>query len=270
VQIAAAQTTYFAVHDGGRLVGWGTDGNSELGDDRARWQNLITTPVDIDAGDVAWVRAGPTSASGCARTTSGTVLCWGRDDDGQIPVSVALSDGSAGCFNPNAGPCVSWPQPAYFDAGVSAISLAVYGGCAVTEGGAVKCFGTGLLNGESGTGPFDILLPLESNGHVPVAVDVAYGAEFACALLASGGAMCWGKFIGLGRGVTSDYEYPPLPVLLPDGGELGGLNEIQAGYGFACARAKAGEVYCWGDNAYGQLGDPTAPMYYASKVPIPP
>jgi alpha-tubulin suppressor-like RCC1 family protein len=57
--------------------------------------------------------------------------------------------------------------------------------------------------------------------------------------------------------------------VLEDGGTLTGVIELQTGSDFACARVATGDVYCWGANNLGQLGDPDASGLYADRVPLP-
>lgn len=79
------------------------------------------------------------------------------------------------------------------------------------------------------------------------------GAAHACALATSGSVYCWGSnWLGeLGQGTTERYVLTVSPTaILPS--ML--FEQLAVGYYHNCALTSEGRVYCWGDNAYGQLG----------------
>ncbi|MDC0716389.1 hypothetical protein POL25_05780 [Nannocystis sp. bb15-2] len=109
------------------------------------------------------------------------------------------------------------------------------------------------------------------------ATAVALGREHACVLREHGVVTCWGGDFGdaprraladalAGRKVRA-IAAPHLGVCaLDDGGEvvcenfsvpakLPKIVQLSAGETHLCARGEAGEVLCWGRNAFGQLGD---------------
>src|SRR5437870_4667396 len=75
------------------------------------------------------------------------------------------------------------------------------------------------------------------------------------ALTTSGAAYCWGdeSNVGLlGDGKTTGGSVVPTPV-------AGGLTftTLSAGPSETCGVTTSGAAYCWGYNAFGQLGDGT-------------
>ncbi|MEM6786628.1 MAG: hypothetical protein AAF928_03665 [Myxococcota bacterium] len=97
------------------------------------------------------------------------------------------------------------------------------------------------------------------------ATQVAAGPRFACARLAAGDVTCWGGgFWGeLGDGrVRSRAQPGPRVVGLPP------VRRIAAGEAHACAVTDAEELYCWGSNHGGVIGDGTRRhAWTARRVP---
>jgi alpha-tubulin suppressor-like RCC1 family protein len=133
--------------------------------------------------------------------------------------------------------------------------------CALDSAGAAYCWGTNYA-GALGNGS------AVSSSSAPVAVDaggvlagktltqISASAFHACALDSAGSAYCWGyNYWGqLGDATTASSS---VPVAVDTGGVLAGqtLTQISASYGSTCALDAAGAAFCWGDNAYGELGD---------------
>jgi alpha-tubulin suppressor-like RCC1 family protein len=74
-----------------------------------------------------------------------------------------------------------------------------------------------------------------------------------------GKVYCWGYNNAgqLGNGSAGPTAYSTTPVPVADGA-MGnsGVTAVAAGYGHTCA-LKSGQVYCWGRNVVGDLGDGT-------------
>lgn len=93
-------------------------------------------------------------------------------------------------------------------------------------------------------------------------IDVAAGYNHTLALDRNGNLWAWGRNDRgqLGNGAHGFEANRSLAVRVrgPDGMELlSGIVEIAAGYEHSVARDVNGNVYAWGSNAYGQLGDNT-------------
>ena len=99
------------------------------------------------------------------------------------------------------------------------------------------------------------------------------GGLDTCALTSTGAAFCWGSNYdgGLGAGRTGSSS--SVPVAVDTGGALAGrkLVQISTGSNGACVLDSAGAAYCWGDNAYWELGDGRGGSdgdYSAVPVPV--
>src|SRR5262249_37609380 len=78
------------------------------------------------------------------------------------------------------------------------------------------------------------------------------GGYHTCAFSDGSPVRCWGSNAGgqLGNNSTTDSPFA-VPV-----SNLGGeVTTVAAGAGHTCALTLNGDVYCWGSNAHGKLGD---------------
>ncbi|NCU42452.1 MAG: hypothetical protein EOM19_07100, partial [Candidatus Moranbacteria bacterium] len=99
----------------------------------------------------------------------------------------------------------------------------------------------------------------EGVGYLESVSQISVGQYHTCATKTDGTAYCWGSnFQGkLGDG-TSFSKLTPVQVKgVGNAGYLQGVSQISAGDSHACATKTDGTAYCWGDNAYGRLGDNT-------------
>ncbi len=199
--------------------------------------------IDLVAGD----------NHSCALLGSGSVKCWGNNDNGQ------LGDG-------NAHPGESRvPVPAIID-GAWRLTAGGSHTCALANAGKVMCWGANG-HGQLGRGSLGLTLSARSTpaevvgAHVFEKFDA--GGAFTCASATEtfNYLYCWGKNdkyeAGLGPAMgTSDVLQPGSPVTLPSGHAL---MAFSAGAEHACAvlsDSPQNSVYCWGSNASGQVGVP--------------
>ncbi|MCT8972662.1 Ig-like domain repeat protein [Microbaculum marinisediminis] len=181
----------------------------------------------------------------CALTSAGGVECWGNNTSGQ------LGDGNAPNGTDVPGTVIG------LDSGVTAVEMAFYTACAVTDAGTVKCWGDNSI-GQLGDGnaPNGSDRPVDVLGLPAGIVSVAVGYLHACALTDGGAVWCWGDNSDgqLGDGNMGVDSAIPVPVQ----GLSSGVVAIAAGYGDdTCAVTETGAAKCWGSNGYGNLGDGT-------------
>ncbi len=136
----------------------------------------------------------------------------------------------------------------------------------------VYCWGKNDKN-QTGTGQEDWF----TAHRVPLgglALFVAAGGDHTCALLYDGTVSCWGaNERGQAGQPPSDPVSRPTAIPLCGGYELG-TQSLAAGDGLTCAlcgRTDGADVWCWGDNRYRQLGNPSVPNDLSSApvwVPV--
>jgi alpha-tubulin suppressor-like RCC1 family protein len=136
--------------------------------------------------------------------------------------------------------------------------------CATTPWGTIDCTGAGAAdrldyNGGTASDSFD-WAEWQQDEMVGV-VQFSAGELFSCAVISTGSVTCWGTNNSgqvTGDGHTSTATYADTFIPLPSNGCNSGqcyATEVAAGYDHACALTSIGTVYCWGGNAYGQLGN---------------
>lgn len=120
-------------------------------------------------------------------------------------------------------------------------------------------FLTFLLAALAGCG--DISLNGADGGDFLLATSVSSGDFHTCAV-SDGAVKCWGRGSSgqLGNNLTADALVPVLVSDLP-----GRAVEVASGGRHTCARLDNGQVWCWGENSDGQLGNST---FSGSRVPV--
>lgn len=242
--VAAGGTHSCALTKSGGVKCWGGNSNSQLG--VGTQTTMITTPVDViglNSGVIA-ITAGEDHT--CALTIVGAVKCWGSNSFGQ------LGDGTTTRRATSV-------NVIGLNSGVAAIAVGTRHSCAITSGGAVKCWGDNgngqLGDGTTGDGIWKLrLTPVDVIGLGVVVSAVAVGGGHSCALTGGGAVKCWGlnSFGVLGDGTTTT-RLTPVDVV----GLSSGVIAVLAGYQHTCALLGSGGIKCWGSNGEGQLGDGT-------------
>ena len=187
---------------------------------------------------VTAIAAGPYHA--CAITGAGGLECWGQNIFGQ------LGDGT---MTDRLTPV---PVPG-LTSGVAAVTAGEMYTCALTVGGAVKCWGNNG-DGQLGDGTTtESRVPVDVVGlSSGVRAIVAGWGGHTCALTKRGAVKCWGNNGDgqLGDGTTTESRVPVDVV-----GLSSGVRAIVAGGFQTCALLNSGGVRCWGYGGDGQLGN---------------
>ena len=166
----------------------------------------------------------------CALDVDGYVQCYGLNSAGQLG-SGSLDDSYLPVAVPGLEPHarqIAGSQSGFF-------------ACAVTTGGAARCWGSNAL-GQLGTGsPQDETQPAQVLGLDHDVTAIITGRDHACAVV-SQAVKCWGSNLEgqLGTG-TYDDEATPVDVLgLPP------IVALAAGAVHTCALSIDGALHCWG------------------------
>jgi hypothetical protein len=90
-----------------------------------------------------------------------------------------------------------------------------------------------------------------------VARSMRMGTQHACAIMTDRTMQCWGSNAQGERGLgttTPPFAAPYFKSVVPG---MTDIDEVALDDQRTCARSLAGDVWCWGINSYGQLGDGT-------------
>lgn len=247
-----------ALTTAGGVKCWGSNGNGELGDGSVTASTVPVQVLGLTSGVTA-VRTSKVAATTCALRTFGDVLCWGRNDFGQL--------GDGGNVDSSVPAAV---------AGLTGVTQIAVGGahaCALLGDGTVQCWGQNVV-GQLGDGSYiNRLVPVAVSG-ISNATAIGAGTQHTCALLATGAVQCWGNNLNdaiglpsLGSGDTN------VPVTVD--GLSSGVARLSVGQAYNCViMTDSRELRCWGSNNYGNLGvgdttnrgTPTAVVDMASDV----
>ena len=237
------------------------------------FSSLPVTVTAIDAG----------AFHTCVVLASNGVKCWGYGSAGR------LGTGNSNTIGDNEHPAV---LPELFT-DIGAHSVAAGGGhtCVVLLYDAVSCFGGGG-NGQLGYGNTQSIGDNEGVGAIvslPTGTEVRAaetGLEHTCAITFTDQVTCWGYGLNgrLGYGNSTSIGDNEIPALNPvnngivrQQARVGGATALAVGHGgHSCAIARSGQVSCWGDNSFGQLGlghindiGDNEPPQQGGQVPLP-
>jgi alpha-tubulin suppressor-like RCC1 family protein len=287
-QISAGDHVTCAMTLSGSALCWGWNGYGSVGDGTTTQRN---TPVYVSGLGSGVLSVSTGRHHACAVLLSGTVCCWGWNDQGQV------GDGAtASRLTPFSIPGLS---------SIVSVSCGHKHTCAVNSTGSVWCWGQNHA-GQVGDGTTTrrltpVLLADAGNVKFIEAGGWHQDGEVAhtCGLLIDGNVTCWGHggFGALGDGSGSSKLSPgslvmfpwvspspsssPTPSVTPSvtrtssvtptvtatpspsptvnwtALQAGGVTvaNVTAGGYHSCGLLSSGDVMCWGLNSYGQIGD---------------
>ncbi len=232
----------------GTVYAWGKNDYGQLGDGG---RSSSRVPVQVaNLHNVIAISAG--SGHSLALTEGGIVYAWGRNDHGQL--------GNGGRVNSRV------PFQVADLNNVIAISAGGYDSLALTEDGTVYVWGNNVPRGQVG-GSSNVPVQVQGLSNITA---ISTGGNHSLVLTEGGLVYAWGfnEYGQLGNGLSST-SHVPVQVQGSDGdGALSGIVAISVGRQHSLALAENGDVYAWGYNEYGQLGNNSiTDSYLPVRVP---
>ncbi len=251
-QIAEGENTGYGLAGDGRIYAWGDNGSDELGDGGtagsstpvAVAQGTIPTGVTITQIAAGW-------QSGYALGSNGRIYSWGDNSSGQ------LGDGTTTPRNAPVALDVSGVAAGVTFTSIAAGAMDAY---AIASDGTMYSWGYGH-DGELGNGANsdDASPVVVAPGARPVGVGftrVAAGDGMVFGIGTNGRVYSWGGDVSgaLGTGSVSDEN---VPTALAAGAIPAGvtISQVAAGQEGGYALGSDGNVYDWGSDLFGDLGD---------------
>ena len=234
---------------------WGDGGVGELGTGNTAWH---TTPVavytvgQLSGKTIKSITAG--SFGTCAIASDDLAYCWGSNTDGQLG-----NNSTTNKLEPT-----SLYMAGYLSGKtIKDISLSEYHGCAIASDDLAYCWGYNSYGqlGNNSTANSNVPVPIYTAGilsgkTLKSIVANSYDDGYTCAIASDDLAYCWGynSYGQLGNNSTANSS---VPVAVTTSGVLSGktIKSITAGSFGTCALASDNQLYCWGRNLYGELGN---------------
>lgn len=244
--ISAAGSTGSFAGSSGKAGGSGASAGSSNGGAGAGGKGGVSSAGGAGAaGGAGTGGAGGTGSGGAASCPIGAVICAGAQP----------SECNGTGYFPKGAPCAT-------------AALCTNGACATPACGVNEKICKGktpyVCNADQTMFVKGVTCALSqtcSAGACASPVSVAAGTAVTCATFSDGSLFCWGGNgqgeLGIGT-IGGWRELPQLVVADTFGNPLKNVVEVETGGNDTCARLANGDVYCWGGDADGGLGDDMA------------
>ena len=245
--VEAGLTHTYAITEEGDLYAWGSDSVGKLG------MNVSSTLIPKKVPGISNVKQISTGTKfnsdihTLAVTEEGDLYAWGYNSNGE------LGDGTR-----------TYKSKPVKISGISNVKKAVIGfycSLAITENGDLYIWGLNY-DGRLGLGHTnDAIIPTKMTSLSNI-VDISSGYGYYMAVASSGDLYTWGSNVTgqLGIGVSGSQYNIETPKKVNG---ISNVKSVSAGSYHAAAVTKTGDLYTWGSNSGGQLGDGTGVSKYS-------
>lgn len=285
-----------AIDTSGSLWCWGANGYGQLGIGASDY-DIHATPLQVGT-DTNWVGVTSLDAHTCAIKSTHTIWCWGYGDtrlglgpvsEQPAPVQVGTDtdwavidagfrhtcatkiDGTLWCWGGMVASdwtnVLEYPTQIGTSTGNNWVGAGGWATCTIksTSDHALSCYGENSY-GQGGANSTTYLTDLTEVSGAGVWISAGLGQQHTCGVQSDNTLWCWGSDNDgqLGRGVIGGLD-SLIPVAV---GTDHQWNSVDSGPYHSCGITTGDDLYCWGSNVNGQLGDGTTTDRFAPVLVI--
>src|SRR5690554_4237755 len=293
IEISASENHTCALLTAGNVKCWGSNSNGQLGNSQLSGKKTSSTAVDVNVADLQGVKAiSVGNTYSCALLEAGDIKCWGKIPSGfsannlleltnkkpsQLATAsahacVVTEDNQVQCWGDSSKLGHSESEATEVTGIDNALFVSSKGShsCALLNNGRVRCWGSNLRgqigNGDGGSVTSTVTIPSKNVINLSQVVSLSSGENYNCAVTQLGQVKCWGNNDNgqLGFTSTGSYKQQFYPQVAASG--ISTAEEVSVSQNHSCARLKNDDVYCWGKNDRGQLGNGEKPSNGSSNL----
>jgi len=254
VDISLGNSFSCALDSEGSVYCWGYNSKGQLGTGDLK-NSSVPEKVDMSGAlngkKVEHIAAGVEHV--CVIADDKSVYCWGNNGCGQL---------GNNSFEDSAVPVKVDDTGVIKDKKIEHIDTLFDHNCVIDSEGFVYCWGRNeygeLGNGEKENSSVPVRATIGKNPDEIKSVVVSTGYSHTCAVDNNGDLYCWGyrNYSVVDTDVYDEYYNIKMTMDVGDASRYP-IVEIDAGIGYTCMVNNIGQVYCWGENHFGQLGNAT-------------
>ncbi len=231
----------------GMVACWGDNSEGQLGfpvNLYSRFPGIVLTTNSTALGTVTAISVGTHHA--CAVLSDKSAWCWGDNSDGATGAGSTAADLGAVRVTKAGNAALT---------NVVAISAGAAHTCALLGDNTVWCWGLNT-SGQLGNGSTMTSLVAVPTGLKNIATLGTSVANHTCAISTTNILYCWGaNTLGqLGDGTTT-AKTKPVTLKSSYAAAVGTITSVSSGNKQTCLSNTMGQVWCWGRNSNGQLGN---------------
>lgn len=245
----------------GTTLCWGSGTNDQLMISGTNSTNIPALTTGVLPGGQTFVTVQAGQFHNCGITDQGNTYCWGNN-----PYSES-GDGGSNSQSHVTPVSVNTNNLAVSEE-FTTLSMGNHHSCGITDLGETYCWGNNNY-GQIGEGGYNLV-------NHPTSVNNSYlgnqklktislGSNHSCGVTDQGKVFCWGRNWErqLGYSGTNSSAYPKE---IDQGDVPGGETfiAVASGGSHSCGISELGDMYCWGANTYGQIGNGTMTTYEAA------